>query len=315
MPLVLAVLTLITHKLPNGTTVVLAPDPAATRTAIHATFDAGKRHGEAAALAENQRIAARLECFDADVNQERAIFSIETDDATAALRRLSEALTPPISRHYTAPSAVIAIAGRVDEHVLDAIRIPDGPPRSPCGVWKAPALPRSPGEVALAYETAVAPSADWFALNVLADILGQGEQSRLQRALVGAGLATRFGEGMTESPCGPSLLRMRVHLAPGVSADRVLKVIDREIGRLRRELGSEEELKIAHEQELRFAAGQLATPAAIAGAAARSALFYGDAQRVTSDGARMERVTAEDVRRVARTYLTTASRRRASRRD
>jgi len=76
--------------------------------------------------------------------------------------------------------------------------------------------------------------------------------------------------------------------------------------RLQRELVSDEELRIAHQQELQFASDQLASPAAIASAAARSALFYGDATRVTSDGARMERVSAEDVRRVARRYLTTA---------
>jgi len=33
-------LLILTHHLANGTTVVLVPDPAATRVAIHATFDA-----------------------------------------------------------------------------------------------------------------------------------------------------------------------------------------------------------------------------------------------------------------------------------
>jgi len=297
MPLLLAVLTLITHKLPNGTTVVLAPDPTASRTAIHATFDAGLRRGPNMADL-NRTIAARLEGFEGNVTQERAILSIETDDPIAALRRLSAALTPAPSPHYTAPSTVIAIAGRVDERILSAIEIPT-----------------EAAEVELEYPTAAAPSADWYALNVLADILGQGEQSRLQRALVGAGLATRFGEGMTESPRAPNYLRMRAVLAPGVSAERVIAVIDREIARLQRELVTDEELRIAHEQELRFAAEQLATPAAVAGAAARNALFYGDANRALGDGARMQKVTKKDVRRVARTYLTTASRRLATRRD
>jgi predicted Zn-dependent peptidase len=297
MPLLLAVLTLITHKLPNGTTVVLAPDPAAARTAIHATFDAGLRRGPNMADL-NRTIASRLEGFEGSVTQERAILSIETDDPVAALRRLSAALTPAVSPHYTAPSTVIAIAGRVDARILEAI-----------------AIPAEADAVELEYPTAAAPSADWYALNLLADILGQGERSRLQRALVGAGLATRFGEGMTESPRAPNYLRMRAVPAPGVSAERVRAVIDREIARLQRELVTDEELKTAHEQELRFAAEQLGSPAAIASAAARNALFYGDANRALGDGARMQKVTKQDVRRVARTYLTTASRRPATRRD
>jgi len=286
-------LLILTHHLANGTTVVLVPDPAATRVAIHATFAASEM---------NPALASHLEGWTVDANEQRAVLAIETDDAARALRQLSDALS-----RYTAPSAVIAIAGNVDERILESINIPNGPPRARCITQSTVPrirVDRSDTDVSITYRTAVAPSADWFALNILADILGQGDASRLQRALVASGLATRFGEGMTESSCAPSLLRMRARLAPGVSADRVLAVIDREIERLQRELVSEEELRIAHQQELQFANDQLASPAAIASAAARSALFYGDANRITSDGARMERVNAEDVRRVARRYLT-----------
>jgi len=294
-------LLILTHHLANGATVVLAPDPAASLVAIHATFATSEM---------NPAVASRLEGWTADANEQRAVLAIETDDAPRALRQLGDALSQqPVDDRYTAPSAVIAIVGNVDKSILESIKIPNGPPRARCitQVSEPPIrVTRSDIDVSITYRTAVAPSADWFALNILADILGQGDASRLQRALVASGLAARFGEGMTESPCVPSLLRMRAHLAPGVSADRVLKVIDRENERLQRELVSDEELRVAHEQERRFADDQFASPAAVASAVARSALFYGDARRVTSDGARMQRVTAEDVRRVARRYLTKA---------
>lgn len=292
-------LLILTHHLANGTTVVLAPDPAASRVAIHATFATNEM---------NPALASRLEGWTADANEQRAVLAIETVDAARALRQLGDALSQtPIDNRYTAPSAVVAIVGNVDERILESIKLPNGPPRARCitqTIEPRIRVTRSDADVSIVYRTAVAPGADWFALNILADILGQGDASRLQRALVASGLATRFGEGMTESSCAPSLLRMRARLASGVSADQVLEVIDREVERLQRELVSDEELRIAHEQERRFAGDQLASPEAIASAAARSALFYGDAQRITGDGVRMERVTAEDVRRVARRYLT-----------
>jgi predicted Zn-dependent peptidase len=163
-------------------------------------------------------------------------------------------------------------------------------------------------QIAMAFLNVPAGHPDWYAINILADILGQGPQSRMQIALVGAKLATAFGEGESESVCGSSLLRMRARLADGVSVGEVEQVIDRELDRLARELVSEDELRLAHQQERQFADGQLSSPESIANSAGRGTLFYGDPEALRNDVRKMMAVTANDVRRVARKYLRRSNR-------
>ena len=99
-----------------------------------------------------------------------------------------------------------------------------------------------------AYKTVPSDHPDWYALNLLADILGQGEASRLQRALVETRLALDLAEGMSESR-GPSLFRIRANLPPGGDVRKVEDVIDGEIARLQRDGVTEAELTLARSQE------------------------------------------------------------------
>lgn len=226
--------------------------------------------------------------------------------------------------NYDPAYGVLAIAGRFDANVvMRAIETVFGGlrsngPRQRCAPYqiKLPAerlrhldgLSTQQTEVHLGYPTAVPPSPDWYALNILADIIGQGSESRLQQRLVAGGSATAFGEGETESPCAASLLRMRARVAPNTSPAVVLSAVDDELERLARDLVSNAELQTAREQERRWAADQLSTPAGVAGAAARAALFYGEPERANTDVALMLAVSAEDVRRVARQYLRPSNR-------
>jgi zinc protease len=226
--------------------------------------------------------------------------------------------------HYAPASTVVAIAGAFDiGQVTTAIentlgRIAPGAPRAACRPYRITrsterrktiidTAAKAP-QIALSYLTALAPEPDWYALNILADIIGQGPKSRLQVALVASGLAAQFGEGEAESPCAPSALRMRARLAPGGDVRAVETAIDRELDRLGRDLVSEEELRIAHEQERAWAAEQIASPPGVASAAARAALLYGDVQHLRREVGHMTAVTAEDVRRVASTYLRKSNR-------
>jgi predicted Zn-dependent peptidase len=276
---------LVQKELPNGVRLVLAPDVVTTKVAIHATFDGPK-------VAANR--------FRADANDDRALLATEVDpaDVPKTLQQLAKAID---GRTNT----VVAIAGPVNERLVIASlgKIDVQRNRDRCETTGI--LPRREldgRQLDLTFPTPPSPTADWYALNVLADVLGQGPQSRLQSALVGKGLATQFLEGMTESPCA-SALRMRVVVAPGIEIATVRERLDTELARLGRELISAEELRTAHAQERKWAEEQLSTPAGIASAAARTALFYGDALRLHNDVARMEAVTAEDVRRVAQEYL------------
>jgi predicted Zn-dependent peptidase len=312
---------LLVYTLANGTTVVLAPETPGATIAIHATFDAGTRHGPAAASRANQLLGEKLPGFRADLNQDRALLAIEVPpaDLPATLQRLTAALHPNerdefLARHYNARSTVIAIAGTFDaQAVLSTIKstlgtLSAGNRRRRCAGRPMPDEPPAADVVALAYPTARSGTRDWYALNILADILGQGPRARLQTRLVDGGLATRVSEGASESPCNASLLRIQTRLAPGVAAETVTQAIDEELQRLREQLVSAEELQTAHEQERQWAAEQVSTPAGLASTAARATLYYGRPEHMHTELAGILAVTAEDVRRVARRYLPPARR-------
>lgn len=328
----LANVKLVSRTFPNHLRVVLAPAIASEKVAIHVTFDAGARRDDGfpagtASLA-NGVVLRRLTGFDGGVNQERAYLAVETtpEEVPRRLRRIADALAskeqlePDVARflrqHYGAESTAIALAGTFDQQqVMSELERTFGPMSGgalkPC-VRKDPRHFADAGgaapEMRLEYLAPQSTERDWLAMNILADIIGQGESSRLQHALVAGGLATAFGEGMTESPCGPSLLRMRVRLASRAYASRVEAVIDQETAKLRRELVSDAELALARQQELDWAKSQLSSAAGVASAAARVALFYGDPERVNTEATAMAAVTAEDVRRVARRYLRKSNR-------
>ncbi|HEY0143464.1 MAG TPA: pitrilysin family protein [Thermoanaerobaculia bacterium] len=230
-----------------------------------------------------------------------------------------------LRRHYGMASTVLVLAGTLDEaSVMARIEaafstLPAGPPRQPCSGARAvnargerqsiirdPKVPE--GEISIAYITPDSTHPDWLAMNILADIIGQGPGSRLQQALAAAGLVTSFVEGMTESPCGPSLLRMRARIKPGVSISAVQRALDGELLRLTQQLVSPEEITIAREQERQWAATQLEPASGVANALARVTLFYRDPERINTELAAMVAVTREDVLRVAQRYLKKSNR-------
>ena len=158
-----------------------------------------------------------------------------------------------------------------------------------------------------AYLTVPSDHADWYALNILADIIGQGEESRLHKALVAKKLATSVPEGMSETR-GRSLLRVGAALAPDVHYETAEAVIDSEFEKLRKEGVTGAEVERARSQERQYAAEQLGTPLGRASFLSRNTLYYDDPNRINTELGRLLAVTAEDVRRVARKYLLKTNR-------
>ncbi len=85
-----------------------------------------------------------------------------------------------------------------------------------------------------AYLTVPSDHPDWYAMNILADIIGQGDTSRLHTALVARNLAASVPEGVAESR-GQSLFRIGAALLPVVSVGRAEAIIDAEITRIQNE--------------------------------------------------------------------------------
>lgn len=158
-----------------------------------------------------------------------------------------------------------------------------------------------------AYLTVPSNHPDWYAMNILADIIGQGDTSRLYTALVAKNLAASVPEGVAESR-GQSLFRIGAALLPMVSVGRAEAIIDAEITRIQNDGVTQAEMDKARLQEREYSAEQLGTLPGKASFLARSTLYYNDPNRVNTELSRILAVTAKDVQRAARKYLVKTNR-------
>ena len=235
-----------------------------------------------------------------------------------------EAIGPYFCRYYAPNTLALAIAGRfeprtVRAHTVElfsALRRQRPPPAVATAAQPRSAERRTElldaavaaPRISISYVTVPANHPDWYALNILADVLGNGDEARMQRALVATGLAARFLEGMTENRA-PSLLRMRADL-PAKDADPrpVEEAMDRELARLREEPITRAELLSAQISERRASAESRKTPLDVANTLSRFVTYFDDAKRFDAELPRLLAVTPADVRRVARRYLVKENR-------
>lgn len=158
-----------------------------------------------------------------------------------------------------------------------------------------------------AYVTVPSDHRDWYALNLLGDIMGQGNTSRLYMALIAKNLASSAPEGASELR-GQSLFQVGARVSPGVSVETVEAVIDREIARIQKDGVTAPEMDKARLQESDYSTEQLRTPLGKANFIARSIIYYNDRNRINTELGRMLAVTAKDVQRVALKYLVKTNR-------
>lgn len=158
-----------------------------------------------------------------------------------------------------------------------------------------------------AYVTVPSDHPDWYALNLLGDIMGQGNTARLYTALVAKNLASSAPEGASELR-GPSLFQVGARVAQGVNSETVEAIIDREIARIQQDGVTAAEMDKARLQERDYSREQLHTPLGKANFLARAAIYYHDPNRINTELGRMLAVTAKDVQRVAQKYLVKTNR-------
>jgi zinc protease len=167
---------------------------------------------------------------------------------------------------------------------------------------------RRSGQVAwcgLAWRTVEALHPDTHALAVLGSILGGGVTSRLYQALVEKSLAL----SVTVVPWqlrDPGLLSIFAPVRPGVEPSAVEMVLREEIARVARDGVTEAEAEKARTQLEAEAIFDRDSTDQVA-AALSEAIAAADWEWYADYPAAIRRVTAEDVRRVARTYLTDES--------
>jgi len=151
-------------------------------------------------------------------------------------------------------------------------------------------------------------TADDDALNVLATVLGGGRSSRLYEQVVrqrqlASNISAFRGESM-----GPGLFRIIGTAAPGKSIADVEAAIHGEIERVSTASVADWEIRKARATARRSLVAGLQSSLQRAIQLSQYAAFYDNPGLINTRAARLDAVTAADVQRVARQYLTIENR-------
>jgi predicted Zn-dependent peptidase len=151
-------------------------------------------------------------------------------------------------------------------------------------------------------------TADSYALDVLGDVLSGGRSSRLNEVIVRQKqLATSAAAGADESR-GPGLFQAFATVAPGKSPADVEAAIYEEIEKVKTGPIEDWEIEKAHNSARRAAAASATSTLQRAIMLGQYALFYNDPNLINTRADRIVKVTAADVQRVAKKYLTKENR-------
>jgi predicted Zn-dependent peptidase len=165
-------------------------------------------------------------------------------------------------------------------------------------------LPR----VDIGYRNAPGDTADDWALNVLAVILGQGQSSRLYQALVKQQQIAVNAESFESDHRGPSLFQVLAIARPGKDLKELESAILAEVERFRNEPVAGWELEKARRSLRHEQVQQAQRTLSRAIMIGEFAVFYNDPELINTMQEKIDKVTKEDIQRVARKYLTAENR-------
>ena len=227
-----------------------------------------------------------------------------------------EAVAGHYRRFYQPNNAILVLVGDFDTAAaLERVRHHFG--GIPRGADPPPVLTREPDErgerrvtlkvpsrtpfLQVAFRVPAAGEADGYPLAVLDAALTTGRSSRLYRALVDRALAVSAGSHLPEQ-IDPSVWTFYLTPAPDVGRDRLEAALFEALDEVARDLISEDELARVQRQiraDFTYAQDSLSSQARTLGSVAT----VRDLAFLQTYLDRIERVTREDVRRVAAMYL------------
>lgn len=162
--------------------------------------------------------------------------------------------------------------------------------------------------VMISYQSVPDQHPDAYALEVLAQVLANGVSSRISKELVYSKQWATSTGAYQWSLKEAGIWGVYASLKPDSKDDKVMGSIDREIFRVRHQLISDRELKRAQNQFMSSFVDGLSTIDSKARALASAEIVSGDYKTLYSDLEKYQKVTAEDVRRVAGKYLNPQAR-------
>lgn len=242
-------------------------------------------------------------------------------DIEAVTRAQAEAF---FQTHYVPGNLTVAIVGDVDPDRVKSLaesyfgRIPHRP--APGAVVTVE--PPQPGERRVVVEDPAQPfvligyhkpginHADNAVFDAITDIMGSGRTSRLYRSLVKERRLAMAASGFQGMPGQkyPGLFLFYAVPARGHTNQECEQAIYEEIGRLRNEPVTEQELQKAKTRARAALIRQLDSNSGLAQQLTFYEVLTGDWRNLFQQLEQIDRVSAEDIQRVARTYFTTKNR-------
>jgi zinc protease len=144
---------------------------------------------------------------------------------------------------------------------------------------------------------------DADALAILSSILSEGESSRLHRSLVREQRIAPFAAGMFQPMRDPGMFIVFAGYLPPKTAKEVEEALLREIVEIREDGVLEDEVRKAKSLAISSRAFEQLSQMQRAVRLSSAEIVEGSYTRALNELARLERVTAEQVRQVARRYL------------
>jgi predicted Zn-dependent peptidase len=227
-------------------------------------------------------------------------------------------------KYYAPSNLTIAIVGDVDPDQIRELaekyfgRIPGSPKPDPVETVEPPQLgerrvdvedPAQPF-VLIGYHKPDVHHPDDAVFDALTDIVGMGRTSRLYKSLVKEKQIAVYASGFQGMPGNkyPSLFLFYAVPARGHTNEESEEAIDAEIEKLKTELVTPEELAKAKTRARASLVRQLASNSGLAAQLTFYHVLTGDWRNLFRQLDKIDKVTAEDIQRVAKEYFTTTNR-------
>jgi predicted Zn-dependent peptidase len=223
------------------------------------------------------------------------------------------------AHHYGPNNAVLSIAGDFDpaQAMVLVHRYFDSAAKITATPFDAVAFPEQTSQrtavmkddnartAGLFYGWAIPPNrtADHYALEIAAYLLGQGESSRLHQLLVRDKEAALSASAGTDDRRGADLFTINVKLAEGRKTADVAALVEAEVKSLSTRGPSDAEIEKARRQIQTSTVLSIQSNGARARKLADYELFSGDATQFNGELAKYVAVTKDDVKRVVTQYL------------
>jgi len=241
------------------------------------------------------------------------------------LETLTRAEAEQFFRTYYGPgNLTIAIVGDVDPQHIKKLaeryfaRIPAGPKPEPVETVEPPqrgprrVVVEDPAQpfVLIGYHKPSINHPDDAVFDAITDVVGMGRTSRLYKTLVKDKKIAVYASGFQGMPGSkyPNLFLFYAVPARGRTNAESEEAIDAEIERLKAELVSPQELKKAKTRARASLMRQLDSNSGLAAQLTYYEVLTGDWRNLFGQLDKIEKVTAEDIQRVAKQYFTTKNR-------